>query len=78
MMSRGKHLTFGLIAILLPLAGAEVGLRLFDWARGGTAQARTAWFWGFTQDRLLSFRALPNRNIVFANGNHLDTNSDGN
>jgi lysophospholipase L1-like esterase len=77
-VSRRKHFAFGLIAVLLVLAGAELGLRLFDWARGATAQARTAWYWGYTQDRFLSFRALPNRNIVFAGGtNHLDTNSDG-
>jgi lysophospholipase L1-like esterase len=76
-LSRPKLLAFSLIAILLVLAGAELGLRLFDWARGAAADARTAWYWSYTQDRYLGFRALPNRNIVLAGGNRLDTNSEG-
>jgi lysophospholipase L1-like esterase len=77
-LSRGKHVAFSLIALLLVLGGAELAIRLHDFAKGAGAQARSAWYWGYTQDRFLSYRARSNINIVFEGGkNHLDTNSDG-
>lgn len=73
-----KQYLLAMVAALFPLVLAEGGLRVFDALRGGSARARTAWFWGYTQDRFMSFRARPDLDIVFTGGKtHLDTNSDG-
>jgi lysophospholipase L1-like esterase len=65
----------GLLA--LPLVAMEVGLRCYDLLRGASVRARAGWYWGLTQDRFLGFRPRPNLDIVYVDGNHFDTNSEG-
>lgn len=77
-MSRTRQFVFAVLGMLLPLAAMEAGIRLYDLARGASVQARTSWYWGYTQDRFLGYRARSNVDIVYAGGNnHLDTNSEG-
>lgn len=77
-MPGARRFVFAIVAILLPLIALETGIRLYDLARGASTDARTSWYWGFTQDRLLGYRARPDVDITYAGGtNHLDTNSQG-
>lgn len=75
---RSRYFLFSLIPLVFLLISVEAGLRVYDWSRGASAEARAYWYWGFVQDRLTGYRARPNLNLVMAGGrSRLDTNSQG-
>lgn len=48
-----------LAALLLLLAGIEIGVRALDASRGYSWNARTSWYWLFEQDPALGYRGRP-------------------
>lgn len=53
-----KLLAAGL-SVIATLLMMEIGVRIFDAARGRSSNARTSWYWMFQQDPFLGYRGRP-------------------